>query len=44
MYEDASRQIETQANNWMREDIWPDFISLGLVEPMEMDYVGYKKL
>ena len=44
MYEDASRQIETQANNWMREDIWPGFLDLGLVQPMEMDYVGYKKL
>jgi hypothetical protein len=44
IYEDAVRNVETSANNWMREDIWPGFLDLGLVQPMEMDYVGYKKL
>jgi hypothetical protein len=44
MFEDAARNVETQANNWMREDIWPGFLDLGLVQPIEMDYVGYKKL
>jgi hypothetical protein len=44
IHKDATQNVETQANNWMREDIWPGFLDLGLVEPMEMDYVGYKKL
>lgn len=44
IYEDAVRNVETSANNWMREDIWPGFLDLGLVQPIEMDYVGYKKL
>ena len=44
IYKDAVQNVETSANNWMREDIWPGFLDLGLVQPMEMDYVGYKKL
>jgi hypothetical protein len=44
IYKDALQNAETQSNNWMREDIWPDFLKLGLVQPIEMDYVGYKKL
>ena len=44
MIEDAIRNVETCANNWMREDIWPDFLRLGLVQPLNTDYVGYKKL
>lgn len=44
IYQDALQNAETQSNNWMREDIWPGFLALGLVQPIEMDYVGYKKL
>jgi len=44
MIEDALQNVETCANNWMREDIWPDFLRLGLVQPLNTDYVGYKKL
>lgn len=44
LHKDATQNAETSANNWMREDIWPGFLDLGLVQPMEMDYVGYKKL
>jgi hypothetical protein len=43
MIEDAIQNVETSANNWMREDIWPDFVKLGLVQPIDIDYVGYKK-
>ncbi len=43
MIEDAIRNVETSANNWMREDIWPDFLKFGLVQPLDTDYVGYKK-
>jgi hypothetical protein len=43
MLEDAISNVETSANNWMREDIWPDFVKLGLVQPIDIDYVGYKK-
>ena len=43
MLEDAIRNVETSANSWMREDIWPGFIKLGLVQPIDIDYVGYKK-
>jgi hypothetical protein len=43
IHEDAARNVETVNNNWMREDIWPGFLGLGLVQPMEMDYVGYKR-
>ena len=43
MLEDAINNVETSANNWMREDIWPDFVKLGLVQPIDIDYVGYKK-
>jgi hypothetical protein len=28
----------------MKEEIWPDFLRLGLVQPLDTDYVGYKKL
>jgi hypothetical protein len=28
----------------MKEEIWPDFLRLGLVNPLNVDYVGYKKL
>ena len=44
MIEDAIKNVENCANNWMKEDIWPDFLRLGLVQPLNTDYVGYKKL
>lgn len=44
MIEDAIKNVETCANNWMKDDIWPDFLKLGLVQPLDTDYVGYKKL
>jgi hypothetical protein len=44
MIEDAMKNVETTNNSWMREEIWPDFIKLGLVQPLDTDYVGYKKL
>jgi hypothetical protein len=44
MIDDAIKNVESSSNNWMREEIWPDFIKLGLVQPIEIDYVGYKKL
>jgi len=28
----------------MKEEIWPDFLRLDLVSPLNVDYVGYKKL
>jgi hypothetical protein len=43
IFEDAIQNVETCANNWMREDIWPDFLKEGLVQPLDIDYVGYKK-
>ena len=44
MIEDAIRNVETSANNWIREYVWPDMLELGLVQPIDIDYVGYKKL
>jgi hypothetical protein len=44
MIDDAINNVETSANNWMMEEIWPDFLKLGLVSPLNVDYVGYKKL
>ena len=44
MIEDAIKNVETSANNWMKDEIWPDFVSFGLVQPLDTDYVGYKKL
>ena len=44
IFEDAVKNVETCANNWMREDVWPEFLKLGLVQPLNTDYVGYKKL
>ena len=44
MIEDAIKNVETCANNWMKDDIWPDFLKFGLVQPLDTDYVGYKKL
>ena len=44
MIDDAIRNVETSANNWMKDEIWPDFVSFGLVQPLDTDYVGYKKL
>jgi len=44
MIDDAINNVETSANNWMKEEIWPDFLRLGLVSPLNVDYVGYKKL
>ena len=44
MIEDAIQNVETSANNWMKDEIWPDFVSFGLVQPLDTDYVGYKKL
>lgn len=44
MIEDAIKNVETCANNWMKDDIWPDFVRFGLVQPLDTDYVGYKKL
>jgi hypothetical protein len=44
MIDDAIKNVETSANNWMKDEIWPDFLRLGLVQPLDTDYVGYKKL
>ena len=44
MIDDAIRNVDGSANNWMKEEIWPDFLRLGLVNPLNVDYVGYKKL
>ena len=44
MIEDAIQNVETSANNWMKDEIWPDFVRFGLVQPLDTDYVGYKKL
>lgn len=44
MIKDAIQNVETSANHWMQEDIWPDFLKLGLVQAIDTDYVGYKKL
>jgi hypothetical protein len=44
MIDDAINNVETSANNWMMEEIWPDFLRLDLVSPLNVDYVGYKKL
>ena len=44
MIDDAIRNVETSANNWMKDEIWPDFLKLDLVSPLNVDYVGYKKL
>lgn len=44
MIDDGVRNVENSPNNWMREEIWPDFLKLGLVQPLDTDYVGYKKL
>ena len=44
MIDDAIKNVETSANNWMKDEIWPDFVSFGLVQPLDTDYVGYKKL
>ncbi len=43
MIDDAIKNVETSNNSWMREEIWPDFIKLGLVQPIDIDYVGYNK-
>jgi len=44
MIDDAINNVETTANNWMKDEIWPDFLKLNLVSPINVDYVGYKKL
>jgi len=44
MIDDAIKNVETSNNSWMREEIWPDFLRFGLVQPLDTDYVGYKKL
>lgn len=44
IFEDAIKNIENESNNWIREYVWPDFLKLGLVQPIGIDYVGYKKL
>ena len=44
MIDDAIRNAEREANNWMKDEIWPDFVRFGLVQPLDTDYVGYKKL
>jgi len=44
MIDDAIKNVEISANNWMKDEIWPDFLRLGLVQPLDTDYVGYKKL
>ena len=44
MIDDAINNVETSANNWMKDEIWPDFLRLDLVSPLNVDYVGYKKL
>ena len=44
MIDDAINNVETSANNWMKDEIWPDFVRFGLVNPISVDYVGYKKL
>ena len=44
IFKDATRNIENESNNWIREYVWPDMLELGLVQPIDIDYVGYKKL
>ena len=44
IFEDAIKNIENESNNWIREYVWPDMLELGLVQPIDIDYVGYKKL
>lgn len=43
MIDDAINNVEGSANNWMKDEIWPDFLKLGLVQPLNTDYVGYQK-
>jgi len=44
MIDDAIRNAEQESNSWMKNEIWPDFVRFGLVQPLDTDYVGYKKL
>ena len=44
IFVDAIKNIENESNNWIREYVWPDMLELGLVQPIDIDYVGYKKL
>ena len=43
IYEDACRELDMTQNHWLDSSCWPDLVKAGLVEDLEVKFVGYKK-
>lgn len=41
LYNEATISLETAQNFWLHGNVWPDLLKAGLVQPIEIDYVGY---
>ena len=43
IYADACRELDMTQNHWLDSSCWPDLVKAGLVEDLEVKFVGYKK-
>ena len=43
VYEDACKGLDRMPNHWLNEYCWDDLLKAGIVEPIAISFVGYKK-
>jgi len=43
MHKDACKGLDQVQNHWLDSDTWPDLLKAGLVTPLEISFIGYKK-
>ena len=43
IYEDAVKGLDQMPNHWLKEFCWDDLLNAGIVTPIAISFVGYKK-
>jgi hypothetical protein len=43
IYEDAVKGLDLMPNHWLNEFCWDELLEAGIVEPIGISFVGYKK-
>ena len=41
LYNEAVIGLDIAQNFWLHDNVWPDLLKAGLVQPIDIDYVGY---
>lgn len=41
--DDTLNTLDHMAKHWMYENVWPDLLQAGLVEPTTYEFVGFRK-